>query len=99
MPLYGFRCNECGDFQQWIKLADVSNPVYCPNCSEHASRIFTAPGLSMVPNAIRKRMEYGAEPKLVSKSELDKKTPYHHHNHHHHHDHKKQPQRPWQIGH
>ncbi|MMZ55119.1 Zinc ribbon domain protein [compost metagenome] len=93
MPIYEYRCRECGDFEKWLTMQETGLSVECPTCDEQAERVFSAPGLMIMSHNIRKRIEYGAEPKVMSKQELDMKPHYHRHSH------KKEPSRPWQIGH
>ncbi|PSB51150.1 zinc ribbon domain-containing protein, partial [Chroococcidiopsis cubana CCALA 043] len=30
MPLYEFRCDDCGVFDEWRSLAECNNPAHCP---------------------------------------------------------------------
>ena len=44
MPLYPFRCTECGtDFEVSRKMSESSKPANCPVDGAAGSRIFTAP--------------------------------------------------------
>jgi len=41
MPIYEYRCDQCGDiFEEWQKFSD---PVIdkCPSCGGHASRLIS----------------------------------------------------------
>jgi putative FmdB family regulatory protein len=44
MPLYVFRCLNCGfEFQQQMPMADVSDPAKHPeHCGQRMQRVFTA---------------------------------------------------------
>ena len=41
MPLYEFRCPECGPFERHRAMAQASTPVPCPTCSGPAPRVYT----------------------------------------------------------
>ncbi|MGN5239039.1 MULTISPECIES: FmdB family zinc ribbon protein [unclassified Rhodococcus (in: high G+C Gram-positive bacteria)] len=45
MPLYDFRCVECGLFDASIPMGDVGPSTACPSCGKQASRAITAPRL------------------------------------------------------
>lgn len=47
MPLYDYRCNECGDFEQWLQISDLDLPVYCSDCDQVANRLISAPNISL----------------------------------------------------
>jgi putative FmdB family regulatory protein len=70
MPLYEFRCNDCGIFDEWRTMTESSNPAHCPNCQELAKRIFSAVGIQL-NGALRLRKTANPEPQLVKKQELD----------------------------
>ncbi|MBC7973292.1 MAG: zinc ribbon domain-containing protein, partial [Verrucomicrobia bacterium] len=42
MPLYEFRCSDCGIFDLWRVMAECSNPAHCPDCNQPAQRVFSA---------------------------------------------------------
>lgn len=91
MPLYEFRCETCGIFEQRRSLEEASNPMLCPTCQAVAKLIISAPGIIMTPYALRSRVERSAEPQVVKRSQ--EPTTHKHHHHHHHQG------RPWMIGH
>ena len=43
MPIYEYRCSECGDtFEQFRRMSDADNESECPSCqSSLVSRIFS----------------------------------------------------------
>ena len=100
MPLYDYRCDQCGVFEGWAKMANSSQPAVCPSCGQAAGRLVTAPMLTALTPAIREaytRNERSAhEPRMVSGSALHSHAQGHTHGHHTHRHHKK---RPWMIGH
>lgn len=91
MPLYEFRCETCGIFEQRRSLEEASNLMLCPTCQAVAKLIISAPGIIMTPYALRRRVERSAEPQVVKRSQ--EPTTHKHHHHHHHQG------RPWMIGH
>jgi len=44
MPLYEYRCEACGSFDQRRDSADATSPLDCPSCARPARRVYTAPG-------------------------------------------------------
>jgi putative FmdB family regulatory protein len=70
MPLYEFRCPECGIFDEWRSIADRSNPARCPSCQQAANRILSVPGIQL-NGSIRLKKSENPEPQLVKKSEVD----------------------------
>jgi len=97
MPRYEFRCENCGPFECWRPLDEVSVPMVCPKCQAVARRVYTAPGLVKTPPALAQglyRAEKSAfEPEVikreypVSEEEKPSQVVYQSHG------------RPWQIGH
>lgn len=94
MPLYEFRCETCGIFEQRRSLEEASNPMLCPTCQAVAKRVISAPGLIMTPYALQSRVERSAEPRVVKRTQNQEPAIHKHHHHHHHHQ-----GRPWMIGH
>ncbi|NJP11250.1 MAG: zinc ribbon domain-containing protein [Leptolyngbyaceae cyanobacterium RU_5_1] len=47
MPLYEFKCQTCGVFEQWRSLAESSNPAFCPTCQVQGKRVFSAPAVNL----------------------------------------------------
>jgi putative FmdB family regulatory protein len=88
MPLYEFKCDECGVFDQWRSMAESSNPAHCPSCQEPAKRIFAAPML--LTGSLRLNKKADPEPQLVQRSHeepVTSKLQRH------------SGSRPWMIGH
>jgi putative FmdB family regulatory protein len=88
MPLYEFKCDRCGVFDQWRKMAESSNPANCPDCQELAKRIFSAPMLLNGPLRLSKKAN--PEPQLRRNSPQESTSP----KLRGHRD-----GRPWMIGH
>ena len=70
MPLYEFRCNDCGIFDEWRTMSESSNPAHCPHCQELAKRIFSNVGIKL-NGALRLGKTANSEPKLVEKRDFD----------------------------
>ena len=88
MPLYEFKCQECGVFDQWRSLAESSDPAHCPTCWEPARRLFSAPML--LSSSLRLSKKANPEPQLMQRVEREPVAP------------KVQSHaegRPWMIGH
>lgn len=45
MPLYEFRCPQCGPFDRWLGFDETKDDLTCPTCTRPAPRVFTAPGV------------------------------------------------------
>lgn len=67
MPLYDYACSDCGDFEAWRKMAEVSNPMLCPQCNVVAKRIFTAPNISLNSTSLTAKIKGTSEPRLVQR--------------------------------
>ncbi len=64
MPLYEYRCPECGIFDQWRSLADSDQSAHCPDCERTGRRIFSPPML--LTGSFRLKQEL-REPQLVKR--------------------------------
>jgi putative FmdB family regulatory protein len=91
MPLYEFRCQSCGIFDEWRAMADSGNPAHCPTCQIVAQRIFSAPALQL-NGSLRLDKRANPEPQLLQKqpseSSAKDRTRVRSHG-----------GRPWMIGH
>ena len=45
MPLYTYRCTDCGPFDSRRGVDEAALPLPCPTCAGPARRVYTAPGL------------------------------------------------------
>ena len=91
MPLYEFRCESCGPFEQWRTLTEANYPMLCPSCQAIAKRLFSPPSLILNSGTIRLRSKQNSEPQLVKRSSDREPTVPRYQNHLH--------GRPWMIGH
>jgi putative FmdB family regulatory protein len=91
MPLYEYKCETCGSFEQWRMLAEAGTPMYCPTCQAVAQRIFSAPNVNLNSGSVRLRGGEAKEPRVV-KSSQDKEpaTPKYS---------QQRNGRPWMISH
>lgn len=88
MPLYEFKCEKCGLFEEWRTIAEASNPIVCPSCQSAAKRIFSPPAI-MLSSSLRLRQE-NPQPQLIKRNQEREITPkYKSHTH----------GRPWMISH
>jgi putative FmdB family regulatory protein len=86
MPLYEFRCSDCGVFEIWRAIAESSSPAHCPDCNETSRRIFSPPAL--LSGSLRLKQEQ-RDPQLVKRDrELTQPRVRQH-----------SGSRPWMIGH
>ncbi len=66
MPLYEFRCTDCGTFEEWRTMAESSNPAHCPACAQSAQRIYSFQGLISLTEPLR-LAQASSEPKWVKR--------------------------------
>jgi putative FmdB family regulatory protein len=46
LPLYQYKCEKCNhEFELKKSFKDDSNHVHCPECGEHAGRVFVPPAI------------------------------------------------------
>jgi putative FmdB family regulatory protein len=64
MPLYEYRCQDCGVFEEWRSLSEVSLPSYCPTCQRPGKRIFSPP--AVLGGAFRLK-QGNPEPQLIQR--------------------------------
>ncbi|MCB5184626.1 zinc ribbon domain-containing protein [Methylobacillus gramineus] len=57
MPMYEYRCDECGVFAALGKMSESSSPTICPDCGELSERILSAPRLAIIGKAQRSAHE------------------------------------------
>jgi putative FmdB family regulatory protein len=86
MPLYEFRCHDCGVFDIWRSIIEATSPAACPDCDKPGKRIFSAPAL--LSGSLRLKQE-SREPQLVKRDREPRAPQVQHHS----------GSRPWMIGH
>ena len=57
MPVYVFRCHDCGSFELSRPMAEVGAAAYCPTCLGEARRVFTPPGLARLGAPMRRVLD------------------------------------------
>lgn len=45
MPVYVYRCDQCGPYDQRRNAEDSSRLLPCPRCSGDTKRVYTAPAI------------------------------------------------------
>lgn len=107
MPLYDYRCDDCGDFRNWRPMSESGDSIPCPSCELIVGRAVTAPSLALMPNnnriAHRRNEKSADQPDVVTRSSMGNSDAqgnqcsgghgHHHAGHGHSHG------RPWMIGH
>ncbi|HEC74071.1 MAG TPA: zinc ribbon domain-containing protein [Methylophaga aminisulfidivorans] len=57
MPIYDYRCEQCGEFSALRKMSESSLPCTCESCGEQAPRIISAPNLALMNGSTRSAHE------------------------------------------
>lgn len=89
MPLYEYRCPQCGPFDRRRDPEQASAPMPCPTCSASARRVYTVPatttrkgslaGAGQRDRALIERAQSG-EPRVTSQPAGRRcHRPAHHH--------------------
>jgi putative FmdB family regulatory protein len=88
MPLYEYKCDVCGTFEQWRTLAEVSMPMLCPTCETVAKRVFSPPSVNLNSGSLQLQ---SGEPRVVKRSQdKDVATPQYS---------QQRQGRPWMVSH
>jgi putative FmdB family regulatory protein len=64
MPLYEFRCDDCGMFDAWRTIAERDLAAACPKCQTTGRRVFSPP--AVLSGSLRLKQE-NREPELVKR--------------------------------
>ena len=89
MPLYDYKCDRSGPFEVWHKMSETSTPRNCPDCDDRASRIFTAPNISLSSGSLMKKAGL-PDPRIVKRKGEPAKPQN---------QSAKPGSRPWMLGH
>jgi putative FmdB family regulatory protein len=65
MPLYEFRCDDCGIFEAFRAIAEYNQPANCPTCQQPVKRIFSPPS-AILSGSLRLKQE-NPEPQLIQR--------------------------------
>ena len=72
MPLYEYRCNDCGPFTALRKMSEASKPAFCDNCGGISNRLISVPNYALLGQSLRmahERNEKSAhDPKVAKRS-------------------------------
>ena len=90
MPLYDYRCNDCGDFDAWRKLAELKLPMLCPSCESPAKRLFSPPNINLNSGRFPASRQSSKEPKVVTRKNRETSQAK---------NQSSNCSRPWMIGH
>jgi putative FmdB family regulatory protein len=91
MPLYEYKCETCGPFEQWRTLAEVGTPMLCPTCQAVAKRVFSPPSLNLNSGSLQRPGGEAKEPRRVKPSpDKEPTTPRYQ---------QQRGGRPWMISH
>lgn len=72
MPLYDFKCDDCGAFEKWMRIAELEQLTVCPSCEQPARRVFSPP---MVITSGTLRVSSNPSPRLVERSQAPPPVP------------------------
>ncbi|MBF0813740.1 FmdB family zinc ribbon protein [Staphylococcus xylosus] len=88
MPNYTYKCPNCDSFTLRQSMSEKHDSATCPNCGNHSKRLYKTFQTYGMNSNLKKRIEQGQEPKVVSKDKLpvQKKV-------------NNRDARPWMIGH
>ncbi|MGV2830502.1 FmdB family zinc ribbon protein [Myxosarcina sp. GI1(2024)] len=67
MPIYEFRCHDCGEFEALRSIAESNAPINCPQCSKAALKIFSVPNVNLNSGSLLSINNNSSEPKLVKR--------------------------------
>ena len=89
MPLYDYKCERCGPFEVWHKMAEAGSPRTCPDCNNTAIRVFTVPNIGLSSGSLIKKVGL-PDPRIV-KRQVEPAKPKN--------QSAKPGSRPWMLGH
>jgi putative FmdB family regulatory protein len=91
MPVYAFRCADCGPFDVFRPVVEAGVPALCPACGTEARRVFSPPGLARLARPVRRALdleEKSAHEPVVVSEKRGSPMPHRH-----------APTPPWTLGH
>lgn len=68
MPVYSYKCVNCGIIDLYIPVEDVKETFNCTQCQENLVRVYSNFIIKKYSREVSKKIEYGAEPKVVCKN-------------------------------
>lgn len=92
MPLYEYRCDDCGEFEAWQSLANYKAPTPCPECDAIAIKIFSVPNVNLNSGSFSAIDKINsAEPRLVKRKQQEPTKPRYQST--------QSASRPWMVSH
>lgn len=74
MPIYEFRCNDCGEFEALRRLAEHDAPIDCPDCGKDAHKVFSVPNINLNSGSLSS-IGKSTEPRLVKQEAREPAKP------------------------
>lgn len=74
MPNYTYACPNCDKFTIRQSMNDTHDNVSCPACGHLSKRVYTAFQTYGMDSKLKKRIEQGQKPKVVTKDKLSQKN-------------------------
>ncbi|MDK9866509.1 FmdB family zinc ribbon protein [Staphylococcus sp. IPLA37010] len=74
MPNYTYVCPNCDEFTICQSMNDTHDNVSCPACAHLSKRVYTAFQTYGMDSKLKKRIEQGQKPKVVTKDKLPQKN-------------------------
>lgn len=92
MPIYEYRCNDCGEFEAMRSLSDYNTPIDCPECGIEAPKIFSPPNINLNSGSLSAIARgNSSEPRLVKREAKEPTKPKY--------QSPRQGSRPWMVSH
>jgi putative FmdB family regulatory protein len=73
MPLYEYKCTNCGERVEVIQRSSDSPQGPCPKCGGEMKKLFSAPAIQFKGSGFYKT-DYAAKPAAASESKSESKT-------------------------
>ena len=74
MPNYTYACPNCDEFTIRQSMNDTHDNVSCPACAHFSKRVYTAFQTYGMDSKLKKRIEQGQKPKVITKDKLPQKN-------------------------
>lgn len=74
MPNYTYACAHHGEFTLNQSMNENHDYAVCPDCNQNAKRVFVPFNTSKMDSKLKRRIESGQEPKVVSHNKLPNKS-------------------------
>jgi len=74
MPIYSYKCSNCGKIFDRFEQPGSSKKVFCPDCSSEALRIFSPVGIVFKGSGFYSTDYNSKSSKPASENKIDKST-------------------------